>query len=83
MYDRIWHCLQAFSIFVLLLTGLVIHKPHLFGVFNFSWMVDVHNILGIILIINATLALFYTVASGTIKRFLPDPDGFFGRAFAQ
>ena len=29
------------------------------------------------------LALFYTLASGTIKRFFPDPDNFFGRVFEQ
>ena len=39
--------------------------------------------LGFILLINAALALFYTLASGTIKRFFPDKGNFFGRHFEQ
>ncbi|MBT8039413.1 MAG: hypothetical protein HKO85_06850 [Xanthomonadales bacterium] len=82
-YDRIWHWLQAGTIMMLIVTGLIIHKPHLFGMFSFAYVVQVHNVLGFILLINAALALFYTVASGTIKRFFPDPDSFFARAFEQ
>jgi thiosulfate reductase cytochrome b subunit len=82
-YERLWHWLQAGAILMLIFTGLIIHKPHFFGIFSFSYIVQVHNVLGFILLINAALALFYTVASGTIKRFLPAPKGFFGRAIAQ
>ena len=82
-YDRLWHWLQAGTILLLIFTGLVIHKPHIFGMFSFRYIVQVHNVLGFILLINAALALFYTVASGTIKRFFPNPDGFFARAFEQ
>jgi len=82
-YERIWHWLQASAILLLLATGLIIHKPHFFGMFSFAYVVQVHNVLGFILLINAALALFYTLASGTIRRFLPEPDGFVGRALAQ
>jgi thiosulfate reductase cytochrome b subunit len=82
-YERLWHWLQAGAILMLIFTGLIIHKPHFFGMFSFAYVVRVHNVLGFILLINAALALFYTVASGTIKRFLPAPKGFFGRAMAQ
>ncbi|NNJ65327.1 MAG: cytochrome B, partial [Xanthomonadales bacterium] len=82
-YERIWHWLQAGAILLLLFTGLIIHKPHIFGIFSFAYVVQVHNVLGFILLINAALALFYTVASGTIRRFFPDPDGFVARAFEQ
>ena len=82
-YDRLWHWLQAAAILLLIFTGLVIHKPQLFGMFSFAYVVQVHNVLGFILLINAALALFYTVASGTIRRFLPEPRDFFGRAVAQ
>jgi thiosulfate reductase cytochrome b subunit len=82
-YERIWHWLQASAILLLLATGLIIHKPHVFGMFSFAYVVQVHNVLGFILLINAALALFYTLASGTIRRFLPDPEGFVGRALEQ
>jgi thiosulfate reductase cytochrome b subunit len=83
IYERLWHWLQAGAILMLIFTGLVIHKPHVFSMFNFVYVVRIHNVLGFILLINAALALFYTVASGTIRRFLPAPKGFFGRAMAQ
>jgi Ni/Fe-hydrogenase b-type cytochrome subunit len=82
-YERLWHWLQASAILLLIATGLIIHKPQLFGMFSFAYVVKVHNVLGFILLINAALALFYTVASGTIRRFLPEPKDFFGRAVAQ
>jgi thiosulfate reductase cytochrome b subunit len=82
-YERLWHWLQASAILLLLFTGLIIHKPHFFGMFSFAYVVQVHNVLGFIVLINAALALFYTLASGTIRRFLPNPEGFLGRAMEQ
>jgi len=82
-YERIWHWLQAGAILMLIFTGLIIHKPHIFGMFSFDYMVQVHNVLGFILLINAALALFYTVASGTIRRFFPERDGFIRHSFEQ
>ncbi len=34
-YERFWHWLQTVTIILLLLTGLVIHRPDLFGMFSF------------------------------------------------
>ncbi|MBI5960713.1 MAG: cytochrome b/b6 domain-containing protein [Chloroflexi bacterium] len=83
LYERQWHWLQTAVIMLLILTGLIIHKPDLFGAFSFSGVVLVHNILAAILVINAGLALFYHLASGQIRQFLPEPHGFFGQSFAQ
>ena len=44
---------------------------------------QVHNIMALILVINAALAAFYHIASGEIQQFLPRPRGFFDQAFAQ
>ena len=82
-YERLWHWLQAIAILLLLFTGLIIHKPHLFGMFSFAYVVQVHNVLGVILLINAALALFYNLASGEIRQYLPKPRGFIGRSVAQ
>ena len=82
-YERLWHWLQAIAILLLLFTGLIIHKPHLFGMFSFAYVVQVHNVLGFILLINAALALFYNLASGEIRQYLPKPRGFIGRSVAQ
>lgn len=83
VYERQWHWLQTVVILALLFTGLIIHKPDTFGMFSFRYVVQVHNILAAILVINAALAAFYHLASGEIRQYLPEPHGFFGQAFAQ
>ncbi len=83
IYERFWHWLQTFTILGLLFTGLVIHKPDTFGIFSFRGIVIVHNILAAILLINAFLSLFYHLASGEIKQFVPRPYGFIDDAIAQ
>jgi len=82
-YERLWHWLQTSVIVLLLFTGLIIHKPDTFGLFSFRGAVLVHNILAAILVINAFLSLFYHLASGEIRQFLPRPHGFIEQAVAQ
>ncbi|MCB0194214.1 MAG: cytochrome b/b6 domain-containing protein [Anaerolineae bacterium] len=83
IYERFWHWLQAAVIFLLIFTGLIIHKPDMFGVFSFPYMVQVHNVLGFILLVNAFLAGFYHLASGEIRQFIPRPRGFFDQMMSQ
>jgi thiosulfate reductase cytochrome b subunit len=83
VYERLWHWLQTAVIFGLLFTGLVIHKPDIFGLFSFRSVVLTHNVLAGILLLNAALAAFYHLASGEIRHFLPRPYGFFDQAVGQ
>jgi thiosulfate reductase cytochrome b subunit len=83
MYERFWHWLQTFSILLLLVTGLAIHRPDLFGWLSFPHSVLVHNVLAAILVLNAALSLFYHLVSGEIKQFLPHPYGLFDQAIVQ
>jgi len=83
MYERFWHWLQALAIVGLIFTGLIIHAPNVFGVFAFDAAVYIHNGLAFILVVNAFLAVFYHFTSGAIKRFLPQPHGFFSQAVQQ
>jgi thiosulfate reductase cytochrome b subunit len=83
VYERFWHWLQTFTILGLLFTGLIIHKPDTFSIFSFRGVVLVHNILAAILLINAFLSLFYHLASGEIKQFIPRPYGFIDGAISQ
>jgi thiosulfate reductase cytochrome b subunit len=46
-------------------------------------VVLVHNILAGIVIVNAALSLFYHLASGEIRQYLPRPAGFFDDAIRQ
>lgn len=83
IYERFWHWLQAFTIIGLLLTGLIIHKPAIFGVFAFGSVVQVHNILAAIVVVNAFLSLFYHLVSGEIQQFLPRPSTFVSEVIVQ
>jgi len=83
VYERMWHWLQTFVILLLLFTGLIIHKPDTFGIFSFRYVVPVHNVMAGILALNAALALFYHLASGEIKQYIPRPRGFFDLAITQ
>ena len=82
-YERLWHWLQTFTIVGLLFTGLIIHRPDTFGIFSFNGVVIVHNVLAAILVINAALSLFYHLASGQIRQYIPRPAGFFDQAIEQ
>jgi len=83
VYERFWHWLQTFTIVLLLFTGLVIHRPNMFGILSFSAVVVVHNILAALLVINAALSLFYHLVSGEIRQYIPKPYGFFNDAILQ
>ncbi len=83
VYERLWHWLQAFSILILLFTGLVIHNPQRFAFVDFRAMVYAHNIVAAVMALNAFLAFFYHVASGEIRQYVPRPRGFFDQAMLQ
>jgi thiosulfate reductase cytochrome b subunit len=83
VYERFWHWLQTFAIVLLLFTGLIIHRPDVFGIFSFHGVVVVHNVLAALLVINAALSLFYHLVSGEIKQYIPHPYGFFDEAIVQ
>jgi thiosulfate reductase cytochrome b subunit len=83
VYERFWHWLQTTTIVLLLFTGLIIHRPDIFGWLSFRYMVTLHNVMAAILVINAALSLFYHLASGEIQQFIPRPYGFFDQAIVQ
>lgn len=83
VYEREWHWMQTILILGLIFTGLVIHRPQMFRLFNFDFVVYVHNAMALLLILNAALALFYHVASGEIRQYLPQPRGFFSQMVQQ
>ena len=82
-YERFWHWLQTITIILLLLTGMVIHRPAMFGMFSFRHMVTLHNLLAVVLVANAALALFWHLTNGRFQQFLPRPHGFFDQAILQ
>ena len=81
--ERVWHWLQAAMILTLLATGLSIHVPELPGAIGFEIAVRLHNVLGIALLVNAFLGLFYHVTTGEIRQYLPEPRDYMLLAFRQ
>ncbi len=82
-YRRFWHWLQTVTIVILLFTGLIIHRPELFGAFSFRDVVTIHNVLAVILVVNALLSVFYHVATERMQEYIPRPYGFFDDAIVQ
>jgi thiosulfate reductase cytochrome b subunit len=82
-YRRFWHWLQTLSIVILLITGLIIHRPDIFGLFSFHGVVIVHNVLAVILVVNALLSVFYHIATERVQEYIPRPYGFFDDAIVQ
>lgn len=82
-YERMWHWGQALAILALLATGLEIHAPETFHLVGFRMAVTMHNVLAFALIVNAFLALFYSVSTGYIRQYVPDPHDFSSMAWAQ
>jgi Ni/Fe-hydrogenase b-type cytochrome subunit len=82
-YRRFWHWLQTVAIVVLLFTGLIIHRPDMFGLFSFRGVVTVHNVVAFILVVNALLSVFYHIATERIQEYILRPYGFFDDAILQ
>ncbi len=83
VYERQWHWLQTVVILGLAFTGIVVHEPAMFPFLQYGWVVDLHNIFALLLVLNAALALFYHLASGEIRQYIPRPYGFFDNAVEQ
>jgi len=83
VYERFWHWLQTIAIVVLLMTGLVIHRPDLFGAFSFRHIVTIHNVLAALLAINALVSILWHLISGEIQQYIPHPYGFIDQAITQ
>ncbi len=81
--ERIWHWVQALAILFLLATGLEIHAPGSFSLFGYKDAVWIHIVLGFFLVADAFLGLFYHLASGEIRQYLPEPTGFLNLAVKQ
>jgi thiosulfate reductase cytochrome b subunit len=83
LYERVWHWLQAGCVLGLLVTGLEMHWPDSVRLAGFPTAVNVHNLLGLVLLGNAFLALFYYLTTGEIRQYLPEPRDFFTLAVKQ
>ena len=86
-YERVWHWVMALSIVLLLITGFEIHYPGqvlgFMGKTSFATAVFIHNLMAVVLTLNASLSLFYHLTTDEIKQYIPERAGFIGRIIAQ
>jgi thiosulfate reductase cytochrome b subunit len=82
-FERLWHWLQALTILLLLVTGFEIHAPGSVRLLGFARATAVHEGLAVFTIANAFLSLFYHLATGAIRQFIPRQRDFFSLALAQ
>ncbi|NMB75813.1 MAG: cytochrome B [Myxococcales bacterium] len=78
-YERLWHWVQAVAVAVLAATGFYLSFPPAEGGEGFRAAVHVHNAFAAVLIANAGLALFYNLASGLIRRYVPTASDLFSQ----
>ena len=66
IFERLWHCIQAISIIMLILTGFEVHGTwHIFG---FQKAHHIHEVFGWILVINTIFGLFWWITVGEWKQ---------------
>lgn len=68
---RIWHWINAISFIVLFITGLQIRYKDIFNIMTFKKAVDLHNIVGFVLIFNFLIWLVYYLFTGKIRIYIP------------
>jgi thiosulfate reductase cytochrome b subunit len=84
LHERIWHWLQASAILLLIPTGLAIHYPDRFGLLgSLANAIRCHSWIGLALILNAFLGIFYHVTAEKYHHFLPRMDDFTDAAIRQ
>ncbi len=71
---RIWHWINAVSFAVLIITGLQIRYREMIGLMKFRDAVDLHNLMGFVLIFNFLLWLAFYLFTGKIKVYIPPLD---------
>lgn len=83
LYERLWHWTMAASGLVLVLTGLEIHNAGARSLLALPAAVLVHNAAGLVMMVNAFLALFYHLTTRAIRSLIPEPHGLLARVLAQ
>ena len=69
---RIWHWINALSFLLLIVTGLQIRYRDVFKLTSFKTAVDIHNILGFVLLFNFFIWLIYYLVSGKFNIYIPE-----------
>ncbi len=69
---RVWHWVNAVAFICLLLTGVQIRFAEQLDLFSLEEAIHLHNYVGFMVISNYFLWLFYSLASGQIRLYIPN-----------
>lgn len=69
---RVWHWINAAGFVLLIITGLQIRYPEIFGLVSFGKAVDIHNYAGFTLVGNYFIWLVFYLFSDRIVIYHPD-----------
>ncbi len=69
---RAWHWINAFGFVFMIVTGLQLRYPEIFGFTSFRQAVELHNTVGFVLIANYFLWLGFYLLSDRIKIYHPE-----------
>jgi thiosulfate reductase cytochrome b subunit len=84
LHERIWHWLQAAGIILLIFTGWAIHYPDRLGfLVSMAKAIRYHTWVGLALLLNAFLGIFYHITAEKYHHFLPRLDDFTDAAIEQ
>jgi thiosulfate reductase cytochrome b subunit len=84
LHERVWHWLQALAFLLLIGTGFAIHYPDRFPVLgSFARAVSWHSAIGLFLVLNAFLGVFYHLTAERYHHYLPRIDDFTSGALRQ
>ena len=67
LMERLWHWVQAFSMIALAITGVMMH----YQIGKIESSMNLHNLFGWIVAVNFVIWLFYMIATGRIKQYIP------------
>ncbi len=71
---RIWHWIHAAGIVLLVLSGLQIRYVDHISFLSFEQAVHIHNVIGIIVLLDYTLWFLFYVFTGKIKLYFPSAE---------
>lgn len=80
---RVWHWVNAAAFIFLLITGAQIRFAAQIDWFSLEEAVHLHNYVGFMVISNYFLWLLYSIGSGQIKLYIPNPKGMVGKIKEQ
>ncbi len=83
VHERIWHWIQAFTILILIATGMEIRSPQDVHLLGFQTAIVTHNVFAALLLFNALMGLFYFLTSGRMAQYFPGEYDFFHKAYCQ